>query len=1173
VNLSTAEPSKTPPNPEDGLGLAGGQAAPAEAVAAVGRTVGQQLGPVTVYTGADAQALAVRHRARAVTYGNEIAFGAGSYRPGTLSGDAVLAHELAHVAQYRAGGSPGVTPGRGGPARLAEGARSPAEGNADAIAAHTLAPGGGRSSRVRPMRSLSLHGCNGPPSAAEGLQRVPTVPGLRSLEEEVGGATTPPAAAPTTTPQTSIEGIVDLGDVSWSPVGEDGFLTVWGDGRAAALPLRTFVHEAAVPTPDPTAAAARAVAQGAPQPGATAPRAGVGPQRGPVYGMVGVGHGSLQLLRTGQGVGVMIDAGGRGGTAIRGILPGALLTLRTRLGIASVEGVLIAHTHADHVRHLLELVSRGVVRSSNIWVYPGWASATQGPWARVLQGLRSAAHAAAGFGPGWSPQSLRTTQVSGPEGGVTRAELRVGGAHLQMVTRTADLRAYNTALARGETGTRLADAASMLTRIRPAGADFDILHVGDLRGENLSRLQEAMGQREYHQFVSRARVLVGFHHLGAVDPARDVPGLRSLIESASTSGQEITIVAQTRGGRANMELVRAFNNAGARVVVLGDPAAGAEQSFRVSETGAVTATGASVFEPNPAARAALAQVTRLRAGAEALRQFPDLLPGLRGRTASRAAEGFAAEADRIEVLLRERRTRAFDRLAGRDPDPRLRAIDEAMARREGLAGQFSPAEIDRLARARPHAREMAQQTAASRAAGRTSSRLETLRRTVDPEFARRVIAEEGVNRPQPRNSQRRAIKRTIQRLEKRLEEELRASTSGARSRGRGAAGLFLAIEVANQVLPLVNQVVQSQRQQRRQNAYLFLDVASWWSMRGVDMPLQAYDSDGRALTAETFGPSLYRRIWSDLEADRRRPESELPEEIRQATGLEILFIPEQSTWIDVDVTWDAFQDWMTANINHEDDWERWFGGRSGDQAIRWQGGGVQVRVGRYRDGDVEPVWEASPRLTTIMGAGLAVAERRTSRHLDLLWRQRAGPPPPGPDEPAAFRSDARRPTRHVGFRGDRPRAVYGPWDMIEARVPRWPAHPRFFVLRADAPAGYAWVIGADTATYRALRSATITSFDPEETVLIPNRSFEELRNYERSREPSEYLDPETEGEALAAWKLSGVQGSGARRFRHPSGTWEVRFIGDMPNESAMVLVASSDIVDQMYAPPATREQP
>src|SRR5262249_833574 len=44
-------------------------------------------------------ALAASLNARAFTIGQDIAFGLGEYRPGTPVGDALIAHELAHVVQ------------------------------------------------------------------------------------------------------------------------------------------------------------------------------------------------------------------------------------------------------------------------------------------------------------------------------------------------------------------------------------------------------------------------------------------------------------------------------------------------------------------------------------------------------------------------------------------------------------------------------------------------------------------------------------------------------------------------------------------------------------------------------------------------------------------------------------------------------------------------------------------------------------------------------------------------------------------------------------------------------------------------------------------------------------------------------------------------------------------
>lgn len=56
---------------------------------------------VRVHTDANAAKLSNRFKARAFTVGQDIAFGAGEYRPGTLVGDSLIAHELAHVIQQK----------------------------------------------------------------------------------------------------------------------------------------------------------------------------------------------------------------------------------------------------------------------------------------------------------------------------------------------------------------------------------------------------------------------------------------------------------------------------------------------------------------------------------------------------------------------------------------------------------------------------------------------------------------------------------------------------------------------------------------------------------------------------------------------------------------------------------------------------------------------------------------------------------------------------------------------------------------------------------------------------------------------------------------------------------------------------------------------------------------
>ena len=69
------------------------------------KAFGVSFGGVRVHTGAKAEGLSESMNARAFTVGNDIAFGAGEYSPGTLIGDALIAHELAHTVQQGNGNS------------------------------------------------------------------------------------------------------------------------------------------------------------------------------------------------------------------------------------------------------------------------------------------------------------------------------------------------------------------------------------------------------------------------------------------------------------------------------------------------------------------------------------------------------------------------------------------------------------------------------------------------------------------------------------------------------------------------------------------------------------------------------------------------------------------------------------------------------------------------------------------------------------------------------------------------------------------------------------------------------------------------------------------------------------------------------------------------------------
>jgi len=62
---------------------------------------GHDFSGVRVHTDSRAATLSSNLNARAFTIGTDVAFASGEYRPGTLIGDALIAHELAHVVQQQ----------------------------------------------------------------------------------------------------------------------------------------------------------------------------------------------------------------------------------------------------------------------------------------------------------------------------------------------------------------------------------------------------------------------------------------------------------------------------------------------------------------------------------------------------------------------------------------------------------------------------------------------------------------------------------------------------------------------------------------------------------------------------------------------------------------------------------------------------------------------------------------------------------------------------------------------------------------------------------------------------------------------------------------------------------------------------------------------------------------
>jgi hypothetical protein len=95
-------PAAAPPALGAGEPLAGAQRRRLESAFA------DSFPEVRLHHGSEAARLSRALGARAFTYGSDVVFGAHQYAPGTPSGDALLAHELAHVLQQRGAGPSGL---------------------------------------------------------------------------------------------------------------------------------------------------------------------------------------------------------------------------------------------------------------------------------------------------------------------------------------------------------------------------------------------------------------------------------------------------------------------------------------------------------------------------------------------------------------------------------------------------------------------------------------------------------------------------------------------------------------------------------------------------------------------------------------------------------------------------------------------------------------------------------------------------------------------------------------------------------------------------------------------------------------------------------------------------------------------------------------------------------
>jgi hypothetical protein len=100
-SVPSASTSGPAPRPVPSERIGEGRRLDAGTAARMGSALGHSFADVRIHDDPAAHSFVARERAVATTVGTDIAFAPGAYQPGTAAGDALLAHELAHVQQQR----------------------------------------------------------------------------------------------------------------------------------------------------------------------------------------------------------------------------------------------------------------------------------------------------------------------------------------------------------------------------------------------------------------------------------------------------------------------------------------------------------------------------------------------------------------------------------------------------------------------------------------------------------------------------------------------------------------------------------------------------------------------------------------------------------------------------------------------------------------------------------------------------------------------------------------------------------------------------------------------------------------------------------------------------------------------------------------------------------------
>jgi hypothetical protein len=283
---------------------------------------------------------------------------------------------------------------------------------------------------------------------------------------------------------------------------------------------------------------------------------------------------------------------------------------------------------------------------------------------------------------------------------------------------------------------------------------------------------------------------------------------------------------------------------------------------------------------------------------------------------------------------------------------------------------------------------------------------------------------------------------------------------------RAAAGILIAVELANQIAPVVEQVRAGHHARDVQK---FLSVIMWWQEKSVMPELHA----------------VYDR-WFDDDRVATQP-GEIKKMVEQGE-LDYLAL----TRIEDQAQWDMFNIWMVQHVRNLDDYralvppaDLW------DAPLRWTGA-WEIAKWEYRAAileetltgyELKETWRSHPRLDIIMHEVARQVLENTRTELASAWEKRQERLP-GPSMSASGTHVSRpvlayvRPVRRVRFKAGMSESDRRAYAVVtEKRVldgdQYYDDKPVFYVLPpsaapVDIDPDYLLVTGADFNTYARL---------------------------------------------------------------------------------------------------------